>query len=212
MAMASTVSPTRMELLKIRKRAALAQKGHDLLKDKMDALVMELFEALKRIQDSRVKALGQLSSAHRALSECLAVQGTLETMQAAREARKELQVEISTRNIMGVQVPMVDLGEVERDVVSRGYSLHATSSSLDRAAKEFERALKLLVELAELEAVAFALARELERTKRRVNALEYVLIPRLMEAMKFIMMRLDEMERENFTRLKRIKAIIEERS
>lgn len=211
MAMALAVSPTRMELMKLRQRVGLAQKGHDLLKEKMDALVMEFFEVLRRIQESRVKALEQLSKAHRALSNCLAVMGTLETMQAARESRRELQLEISTRYVMGIAVPAVEVGEVERNALARGYSLHMTSSALDEAAREFERALKLLVELAELEASAFALARELEKTKRRVNALEYILIPRLKEALKFIMMRLDEMERENFTRLKRIKAILEGR-
>ena len=211
MAAALNVSPNRMELIKLKQRVALAQKGHDLLKDKMDALVMELFDALRRIQDSRAKAIEQLKKGHGALSECLAMMGTLETMQAARESRKELQIEVSTRNIMGIQVPSVEVGEVERNAISRGYGLHTTSSSLDFAAKEFERALKLLVGLAELEATAFAIARELESTKRRVNALEYILIPRLRDTLKFIIMRLDEMERENFTRLKRIKAILEER-
>lgn len=211
MATALAVSPTRMELMKLRQRVGLAQKGHDLLKEKMDALVMEFFDVLMRIQNSRVKALGQLSAAHRALTNCFAVMGTLETVQAAREARRELQLEISTRYIMGIPVPVVEAGKVERSALDRGYSLHMTSAALDGAAMEFELALKLIVELAELEASAFAIARELEKTKRRVNALEYILIPRLKEALKFIMMRLDEMERENFTRLKRIKAILEER-
>jgi len=211
MAAALNVSPNRMELIKLKQRVALAQKGHDLLKDKMDALVMELFDALRRIQDSRAKAIEQLKKGHDALSECMATMGTLETMQAARETRKEVQIETSTRNIMGIQVPSVEIGEVERNAISRGYGLYMTSSSLDVAAKEFERALKLLIGLAELEATAYAIARELESTKRRVNALEYILIPRLKDALKFIMMRLDEMQRENFIRLKRIKAILEER-
>ncbi len=211
MTVAMNVSPNRMELIKLKQRVSLAQKGHDLLKDKMDALVMELFDALRKIQDSRATAMEQLKKGHAALSECIAAMGTLETMQAAREAKKEVQIEVSARNIMGIQVPTIEAGEVERNALSRGYSLYTTSSSLDVASKEFEKALKLLVNLAELEATAFAIASELERTKRRVNALEYILIPRLNGALKFILMRLDEMERENFTRLKRIKAILEER-
>ncbi|MFH1820815.1 MAG: V-type ATP synthase subunit D [Methanobacteriota archaeon] len=211
MALASAVSPTRMELMKIRQRVNLAQRGHDLLKDKMDALIMELFDVLKKIQGSRNKALEQLSRGHRALSDCMAVLGSLETMQATNEAKKELQLEISNRHIMGITVPMVEVGEVKRNAVVRGYSLLTTSSLLDTAAGEFEQAVKLLIGLAELEAVALAIANDLEKTKRRVNALEYILIPRLKEALKFILMRLDEMERENFTRLKRIKAILEER-
>lgn len=211
MATALAVSPTRMELMKLKQRVGLAQKGHDLLREKMDALVMEFFEVLRKIQDSRAKALEQLTNAHRALSDCFATMGTIETVQAAREAKRELQLEISSRYVMGIAVPTVEVGEVERNASTRGYSLHMTSSVLDQAAREFERALKLLVELAELEASASAIAKELERTKRRVNALEYVLIPKLKGAIKFIAMRLDEMERQNFTRLKRIKAILEER-
>jgi V/A-type H+-transporting ATPase subunit D len=211
MATALGVSPNRMEIMKLKRRLNLAQRGHDLLKEKMDALVIEFFEVFRKIQDLRAKAFQQLSTAHRALTNCFATMGTLETMQAAREAKKELQIEISTRYLMGIVIPSVEFGEIQRNAITRGYSLHMTSSELDEAAREFERALGLLVELAESEAAALAIVRELEKVKRRVNALEYILIPRIKEALKFIVMRLDEMERENFTRLKRIKTILEER-
>jgi V/A-type H+-transporting ATPase subunit D len=199
-----------MELIKLRRRAALAQKGHDLLREKMDALIMELFEILGKIQEHRSKAVEQLMNAHRALSKCLAVMGTVETIGVVRESKRESQLGISPRFIMGVQVPTVE-ATTERGVLDRGYSLHTTTTALDSAAKEFELALKSLSELAELEAAAYALASELEKTKRRVNALEYIIIPKIKRSLKFIVMRLDEMERENFTRLKRIKAILEER-
>jgi V/A-type H+-transporting ATPase subunit D len=200
-----------MELLKLRRRVSLAQRGHDLLREKMDALVIEFFEVLRRIRDARVGALNQLSIAHRALSVCSAAMGTVETRQASREARHEVEVDVSTRYVMGIAVPTLEVEKVERNALARGYSLHTTSSLLDEASREFEKALGLLIQLAELEESARAIAGELERTKRRVNALEYLIIPRLMATLKFIAMRLDEMERENFLRLKRIKAILEAR-
>jgi V/A-type H+-transporting ATPase subunit D len=199
-----------MELIKLRRRITLAQRGHDLLREKMDALVMEFFEILKKIQERRAKSVERLMEAHRHLSKCLAVLGTIETLEAMRETRREAQLEISTRFIMGVLVPVVE-AKIERGVLERGYSLHTTVSLLDQAAKEFEAALKSLSDVAELEAAAYALARELEKTKRRVNALEYIIIPQIKGNLKFIIMRLDEIERENFTRLKRIKAILERR-
>jgi V/A-type H+-transporting ATPase subunit D len=205
------VTPTRMELLKLRRRVSLAQRGHDLLREKMDALVIEFFEVLRGIGKARAVALKQLLLAYRGLSICSAVMGTIETRQASREAKRGLEIEISTRHIMGIVVPTLEVEKIERDALARGYSLHLTSSVLDEASKEFEKALELLIKLAELEESARAIARELERTKRRVNALEYILIPRLRGALKFIEMRLDEMERENFSRLKRIKAMLEAR-
>jgi len=206
---AAVVAPTRMELLKLKQRVSLAQRGHDLLREKMDALVIEFFEVLRRIGEARTGALKQLSLAYRELSVCSAVMGTIEARQASKEAKRELEVEISTRHVMGIVVPTLEVEKVERDALARGYSLHTTSSVLDEASKEFEKALGLMVKLAELEESARAIARELEKTKRRVNALEYILIPRLKAALKFIEMRLDEMERENFSRLKRIKAMLE---
>lgn len=211
MAAAVAVAPTRMELIKLRRRVSLAQRGHDLLREKMDALVIEFFEILRRIRGARERAFTQLGAAFRVLSRCCATMGTIETGQASREARRELQVEVGTRHVMGVVVPVLEAVEVERPPTARGYSIHTTSAVLDEASREFERALKLLLELAELEESARAIGRELERTKRRVNALEYVIIPSLRAAVKFISMRLDEMERENFSRLKRIKAIMERR-
>jgi len=211
MAAVIAVAPTRMELIKLRRRVGLAQRGHDLLREKMDALVIEFFEILRRIRGARERAFAQLAAAFRALSRCCAAMGTIETAQASREARRELQVEVGTRHVMGVVVPVLEAVEVERPPTARGYSIHTTSATLDEASKEFERALKLSIELAELEESARAIGKELERTKRRVNALEYIIIPRLHAAVKFISMRLDEMERENFSRLKRIKAMLERR-
>jgi len=211
MATASELSPTRTELMKLRKREALAKTGHDLLEEKMDALIMELFASLRRIQELRAKTFEQLGKAHRALSLCFAELGTQETVQAARESVKILELNVSTRNLMGIVLPVLEKPSAVRNAVGRGYSLHDTSTVLDSAAREFEAAVEMLVPLAEAEAEALAIAEELETTKRRVNALEYVLIPRLREAIKFIMMRLDELERENFSRLKRIKKIMEER-
>ncbi|HID60631.1 MAG TPA: V-type ATP synthase subunit D [Hadesarchaea archaeon] len=211
MATALTISPTRMELIKLKRRVSLAQRGHDLLREKMDALVMEFFDVLKKVQGSRTRALERLFRAYRVLSECFATMGTIETVESARETKRELQLEISSRHVMGITVPVIEDPKVERNALARGYSLYTTSSLLDETSKEFEQALKLLVKHAELEASAFAIGKELEKTKRRVNALEYILIPKLQETIKFISMRLDEMERENFTRLKRIKAILEER-
>jgi len=205
------ITPTRMELLRLRQRVALAQKGHDLLREKMDALVIEFFGIVRRIRDARVKAMRRLEAAYHALSLCFALQGTIETHQAAREARKELVVDISTRHVMGILVPVFDVRPIERHALARGYSLYATSSALDEASREFEKVLGGLLKLAELEEGARVIALELEKTKRRVNALKYVILPGLKAMVKFISMRLDEMERENFSRLKRIKAMLEAR-
>ncbi len=210
MATALGVAPTRMELIKLRRRIALAQKGHDLLREKMDALIMEFFGILREIEDVRKNALESLSKAFGQLSICQAEIGTIETLQAAREMKRDVTLRIQTRYLMGVSVPHVEIDQ-DKKAPLPGYSIHGTSAVLDKATAAFVQALAHLVKLAELEAAAYALARELERTKRRVNALEHVLIPRLQQMIKFIQSRLDEIERENFTRLKRIKAILERR-
>ncbi len=207
----STVSPTRMELIRLRQRVSLAQKGHDLLEEKMEALMMEFLGLVRRIKAKRREAFSELAEAHRKLGRCMAVMGRERLLQAARSTLKRVQLESSTRSVMGVRLPLVEPPKTERRAVERGYQLHTTSALLDEASLAFERALRSLCELAELEESVRWIGYELERTRRRVNALEHVLIPRLRSLISFISFRLEEMERDNFVRLKRVKVILEER-
>ena len=113
---------------------------------------------------------------------------------------------------MGVQVPVIQTGPIARTVIERGYGFGDTSIRLDQAAGLMECALERIVKLAEIEETVDRIAREVEKTKRRVNALEYIMLPRLHGTVKYIRMRLDEIEREGFARLKKIKAVLEERA
>ena len=112
---------------------------------------------------------------------------------------------------MGVSVPVVESKMTSNDVISRGYGFAGTSANLDVAAKEFEESIKIIIELGEIEKTIMMLAKEVEATKRRVNALEHVIIPRIENTIKFIEMRLEEMERESFAQLKVIKKNINAR-
>ncbi len=205
------VNPTRMELLKLRTKVKLAKKGHRLLKEKRDALIMEFFNILEEARGARRRAEESLDRAFKALLLAQASMGTLKVMQCAYSTRPSGGIESYTRSIMGVRVPVLELAEVRRSVLDRGYGLTDTSTQLDEAAARFEEALEAVVQLAEVERSIRLLAKEIESTKRRVNALENVLLPRLEATVKYIKMRLDEMEKENFFRLKRIKSMIEAR-
>lgn len=205
----TSVQPTRGELLKLKKRINLAKRGHELLKEKQDALVAEFFDILDKLDEVRDDTQKKLDEAFKQLIESKITIGTLELEKSAKASVRDIELDISTRNIMGVKVPIIESGDIERKVIDRGYSLYQTSGELDEAAREFEKALKSIIELAEIETTVKMLAKEIEKTKRRVNSLEHVLIPRLEESREYIEMRLEELERENFFRLKRVKAIIE---
>lgn len=205
------VNPTRMELLRLRRRVRLAEKGHRLLREKRDALISEFFAVVDRVREARRRAERALSEAFRSLMIAEMVMGPVKVEVSAMSVRRECSVDIESRNIMGVVVPVVMPEIKEANLMELGYGFVDTSPKLDEAAKKFEEALRAILELAEVEESLRRLAEEINKTKRRVNALEYIVIPRLRETVRYIRMKLDEMERESFVRLKKIKKKLEMR-
>ncbi|MDL2246360.1 V-type ATP synthase subunit D [Methanobrevibacter sp. OttesenSCG-928-K11] len=203
------INPTRMELLNLKSRTKLAVKGHSLLKEKRDALIKEFFDILDRVKGVREEAESKLKEANEALIAAQITMGDLAVKKASLSVKESIDVDISSRSIMGVSVPVTKVQMEERSLVDRGYGFTDTSIQLDEAAKKFEESLKLIIELGEIEKTIFLLADEIESTKRRVNALEHIMIPKFQNTVKSIDMRLQEMERENFVRLKMIQSTME---
>jgi V/A-type H+-transporting ATPase subunit D len=206
------VKPTRMELLNLKRRITLAKKGHKLLKDKQDALVMEFFTIYDEALQLREELNKKMEAAFDVLLKAQLKAGTLPLREASIGVNPNREVEIKQRNVMGVPVPLIEAESFKRSAGERGYALVSTGPEVDLVAEKFEEVLDLAVRLAEVEETLKRLAKEIEVTKRRVNALEYIIIPRMEATVKFIKQRLDEMERENFFRLKRVKALIEARA
>lgn len=203
------INPTRMELLKLKDREKLAVKGHSLLKEKRNALIMEFFNILERVKGSRENVEEILKEAYKDLTAAQVVMGDLAVKKSAMSVKESVEIDIDSRSIMGVVVPLIESQTSQRTMVERGYGFLDTSVKLDEAASKFEESLKLIIELGEIEKTIILLAGEIESTKRRVNALEHIIIPKLENTVKYIEMRLEEMERENFVRLKMIKKTME---
>ncbi len=203
------INPTRMELLKLKERAKLAVKGHSLLKEKRNALIMEFFNILERVKGARKNVEEKLAEAYEDLTTAQVIMGDMAVRKASMSVKESVEIDIDSRSIMGVVVPVVEVGEVKRTMIQRGYGLVDTSAKLDEASRKFEESIELIIELGEIEKTIRLLAGEIESTKRRVNALEHIIIPKLQNTVKYIEMRLEEMERENFVRLKMIKQAME---
>jgi V/A-type H+-transporting ATPase subunit D len=205
------VKPTRMELLKLRKRVKLADKGHRLLKEKRDALISEFMVVIKEYKDARKRAEENLKVAFYNLLMAEVLLGSRDLEQISEITLRDINLDFMTKNIMGVSVPIMKIDNVIRRVHERGYGFLSTNAKLDDAAKNFEESILSIVKLAEVEESVRRIAEEVEKTKRRVNALEYIVIPRLKATIKHIEMRMEEIERESFLRLKKIKASLEAR-
>jgi len=203
------INPTRMELLKLKQREKLAVKGHSLLKEKRNALIMEFFNILERVKGSRENVTEKLMEAYKDLTAAQIMMGDLAVRKAAMSVKESIEVDIDSRSVMGVVVPVMDYEVQKRTIIERGYGFLDTSVKVDEAAKKFEESIALIIELGEIEKTITLLAGEIESTKRRVNALEHIIIPRLQNTVKYIEMRLEEMDRENFVRLKMIKKTME---
>jgi V/A-type H+-transporting ATPase subunit D len=205
------VKPTRMELLKLRKRVKLADKGHRLLKEKRDALISEFMIVIREYKDARKRVEENLKVAFYNLLIAEVLLGSRDLEQISGITLRDINLDFMTKNIMGVSVPIMKVDNLIRRVHERGYGFLSTNAKLDDAAKNFEESILSIVKLAEIEESVRRIAEEVEKTKRRVNALEYIVIPRLKATIKHIEMRMEEIERESFLRLKKIKASLEAR-
>ncbi|MFW6146970.1 MAG: V-type ATP synthase subunit D [Thermodesulfobacteriota bacterium] len=205
------VKPTRMELLKLKRRVKLADKGHRLLKEKRDALISEFMGVIKEYRQARERTEEHLKGAFHDLLMAEILLGSQDIEQIGAISTRHISLGVRTKNIMGVSIPVMETEQLVRKVHERGYGLLNTNAKLDDAAKSFEEALSLIVKLAEVEESVRRIAQEVEKTKRRVNALEYIVIPRLKATIKHIEMRMEEIERESFLRLKKIKASLQAR-
>ena len=207
---ATDVNPTRMELIKTKDRIKLAAKGHKLLKQKRDALILEFFKILKKAQDLRGQLAQKMAKAHHSLALAETYHTTQALSKVSLDLRKDIDIDIEVRNVMGVKIPNITATMENKDFMSiPTYSVAATSAKIDAAVEDFNEILNMVIKLAETETAMKRLIIEIEKTKRRVNALEYVLIPRLEEQKNMIAFRLDEMERDSFVSLKAIKRKLE---
>jgi len=200
------VKPTRSELIATRRRIKLSISGHKLLKMKRDGLIIEFFELLPKVKDMRSQLVELYIVADKKLAVAMVADGKSALRSAANCVRTPPQVELSEYNIMGVVVPKIKVSTIQKSVEERGYGLIGTSVRIDESVHAFEKLAEKVLEAAELETTMKKLLDEIESTKRRVNALEFKVIPQLEEVAAYITLRLEELERENIFRLKRIKA------
>ena len=211
MAASLRVNPTRMELTRIKRRLVTAVRGHKLLKDKRDEmvrqfilLVRENYRLRQEVEEELAATLGNFAMA-RAVTEPELME------EALLYPARSIAVDMGIRSVLSVRVPTLRTEEKQIQTTF-SYGLAETSAQLDGAIESLVTLLPKMIHLAEVEKACDLLADEIEKTRRRVNALEYVMIPRFQETIHFIAMKLDENERGSLTRLMKVKAMIQERA
>ncbi len=209
----SGVRPTRIELLKLKKRQVLARKGHDLLEEKLDAMVIECSHYIDQYHHQKEKIHNEIRTAFSRLIETEMTTGRDGLREMAAAVREIEDIPMDTRVIIGVKVPSITIPETLHVTgKGRGYSYMGTSALVDETADGFERVIQIALSLAELGDTVRRLEQEIIRTRRRVNALENILIPRLAATEKYIEMHLEEREREDMFRRKRTKQVMREKA
>ena len=200
------IKPTRSELIQLKRKIRLSERGYNILKMKRDGLILEFFNVLEQAKTSQKELVEKQKKAARMSDLANTVEGTIAMKAAAFSVKETPSIRLLPKNIMGVVVPHIEATKVRKGIFERGYGLLATSSVMDETATAYEELVDAVVRSAEIETTMKRLLDEIESTKRRVNALEFKVIPELTAARDFIKMRLDEMEREELFRLKKIKA------
>ncbi len=206
------VNPTRMELTRVKRRLVTAKRGHKLLKDKRDEMVRRFIGLVRENYTLRGQVEVELSIALKDFAMARAVMDPQMLEEAVLYPARKAEVVISKRNIMSVEVPVIKADEASLEKVVLPYGLAETSSQLDGAIATVAAVLPNLLRLAEIEKTCNLLADEIEKTRRRVNALEHVMIPQFEETIRYITMKLDENERGALTRLMKVKDMIAQRT
>ena len=206
--MAENISPNRSELLRIKHKISMAKRGHSLLKKKRDGLVLDFFKLLKNAQDIRAEMIENYNKATDALKKARILSYDLELKLYAKTTRGRNVVDFQTKNIMGLSVPELKSEFKQRGLVQRQRTPYAHYTT-DRAIKLYEKVVEQIIIVAEIETAMIRLLNEIEKTKRRVNGLEYSIIPSLENSLNYIQLSLDEQDRDTTIRLKKIKSKIE---
>ena len=201
------VNPTRMELRRLKTRLKTATRGHKLLKDKSDEMIRQFMLYVRENKRLREEVEGELQAALKSFMLARAVSSDAVIEEAVLMPSTHVGLTTSSKNVMSVDVPVFDIVEGEVSDLYP-YSFASVSSELDTSISSLTTLLPKLLKLAEVEKTCNMLADEIEKNRRRVNALEYVMIPQLEETIKYITMQLDENERGNITRLMKVKEMI----
>ena len=208
--MSKDVKPTRKNLMAIEDRIELSERGHDTLEKKRDGLIMEFMDILDQAQDVRSDLDENYERAQRNINMARAMEGDVAVRGAAAALKEHPEITSQSKNIMGVVVPQIESTKVKKSLDQRGYGLVGTSARIDEAADAYEELLETIILAAEVETAMKKMLDEIEKTKRRVNALEFKLLPELHGAQEYIEQKLEEQEREEIFRMKKIKAKKEE--
>ncbi len=206
---AVNVNPTRMELTRIKGKLKTARRGHKLLKDKRDELMRQFLDVVRENKALRAKVEAGLEKAHQSFTVAAALMSGPAMEEALLYPKQSVELELGFKNVMSVDVPEYTFRTVSRekgDVYPYGYA--ATSGELDSAVEALSDVFKDMLTLAQMEKTAQLLAEEIEKTRRRVNGLEYKIIPECGESIKYISMKLDENERSATVRLMKVKDMI----
>jgi V/A-type H+-transporting ATPase subunit D len=202
------VRPTKIELVKLKRRLFLARRVQKIVKDRLSILTMEFLQTARDAVEAQIKLLDGSSRLYKAVSIAGGYHGYIAMERELIASEADLKVAVGSRNIAGVRIPSFELtGNPEKFEMMR-YSLVDTSSWLDHAALLSKECLRAIVELAELQRDFELLAMEINRTKRITNALEYVIIPGLQATINYLSMKFEERDREEKARLKRVKVLI----
>ena len=200
------VNPTRMELTRLKGKLRTAQRGHKLLKDKRDELMKQFLDTVREVKDLRAKVEEELMTVHGSFTVASALMSSEALGQALMYPKQSVELDMTTKNIMSVNVPEYHFstaGGAAGDIYPYGFAM--TSCELDGAVDALSSVFQDMLKLAQIEKTTQLLAEEIEKTRRRVNALEYVMIPQTEESIKYISMKLEENDRNSTTRLMKVK-------